>query len=430
MLDKSASSVLEKWVTEGLLEEVHDIVNGMSGAIVFPAVAAVERFSVVALMNRVESNHFNATLMSGSIEEAIAKTPLRFDPEMLGTLNPKTKTLVSFPNESQLGIAVQIHRDFPILDFEDGGENSWELNYVRLFDSSLGQRFFKKPEELESNGWTLGPDKIFRKPKTKTKNPHPLFPTDDAKEELALPLYEGQLANRYDHRIKTYETYTGNNKYGRKPHVPLSTLEQKSDPSFEMEPRYWMLSDTSDRRIEEKIGEKVMIAFRDVSRPWTEQRCAKAALLPRYPATHTLPILGIVTKNALEFVGIFNTSIFDFLVRGHLPGAHVALVWMLSQIPAPSPGLDPRIGDNAARLSLTSYSVANLFGREPYKWDPEERYRLDVETDALVAHAYKVTREQYETILDSFEVMARMQIREHGRYKFKEDCLEAYGRVG
>jgi|GEM_PF-2898835 len=33
--------------------------------------------------------------------------------------------------------------------------------------------------------------------------------------ENTLPLYEGQLANRYDHRARTYTDYRGHNKHGR-----------------------------------------------------------------------------------------------------------------------------------------------------------------------------------------------------------------------
>lgn len=79
-------------------------------------------------------------------------------------------------------------------------------------------------------------------------------------------------------------------------------------------------------------------------------------------------------------------------------------------------------------LSLTSHSVARLFNREPHIWNPKERYALDVEIDALVAHAYGLTRAQYEVVLDSFEVLARIEIAKHGHYKFKEDCLAAYER--
>jgi hypothetical protein len=71
-----------------------------------------------------------------------------------------------------------------------------------------------------------------------------------------------------------------------------------------------------------------------------------------------------------------------------------------------------------------------LFNREPHLWNSEERYALDVEIDALVAHAYGLTRAQYEVVLDSFEVLARVQTQKYSRFKFKEDCLAAYVRVG
>jgi len=191
-----------------------------------------------------------------------------------------------------------------------------------------------------------------------------------------------------------------------------------------------MLRSAAEARLRAKVGDRIMIGFRDVTRPWTDQRCAKGAILPRVPATHKLPVLTLPPEIVFEFLGLFNATVFDFLVRGHMPGASVALVWMLAQIPAPPPGLDPRIADHARRLSLTSHSVARLFDAEPHPWDPEERYALDVELDALVAHAYGLTREQYETVLDSFEVLARVQTRAHGHNKLKADCLEAYRRLG
>ena len=106
----------------------------------------------------------------------------------------------------------------------------------------------------------------------------------------------------------------------------------------------------------------------------------------------------------------------------------LSLVWMLAQIPVPLPGLDPRVAAKSQRLSLTSHSVAEVFDAEAHRWDPTERYRLDVETDALLSHAYGLDRESYAIVLDSFEVMTREQVKEHGYYRFKEDCLAALER--
>ena len=87
---------------------------------------------------------------------------------------------------------------------------------------------------------------------------------------------------------------------------------------------------------------------------------------------------------------------------------------MLAQIPAPLPGLDPRIAANAAALSLTSRRSPRCSTRSPTAGTPSERHRLDVETDALIAHAYGVDREGYGIVLDSFEVMTREQVKQHG----------------
>ena len=151
--------------------------------------------------------------------------------------------------------------------------------------------------------------------------------------------------------------------------------------------------------------------------------------MPRWPATDGLPLLGVGSR-AFEFLGVFNSSVFDFMLRGRMPGGNVDLVWMLHQLATPAPGLDDRIGRNVAKLSLTSDAVARQFGVEPHPWDVDERYRLDVETDALVAHAYGVTERGYGVILDTFEVLARKEVAEHGRYRFKDDCLAAYQRLG
>lgn len=417
-LDKGAQPVFQRLLEGGRIEELHDVLNGGAAGEqqgeryrVFTNVADVERFSVLSLRTKGEQA-FHATVMNWNVDEARTRPRHRFSRRDLAVLNPRTRSLTSFRRPEELEVALAIHRAFPTLDFDEGGGNPWGLSYHTLFHSSGDSHLFLRREDLEAEGWVLGPDKVFRRG-----------------EERALPVYEGQMANRYDHRARTYEGYAGENKYGRKPNIPWTTDQQKADPSFEVEPRYWILAEHAEERLAGTVGEKVMIGIRNVGAPWTNQRSARGALLPRRTATDQLPVIAIVFDQALEFLAVWNSCPFDFLVRGHMPGGRAALLWMLSQVAAPPPGLDPRIADAAERLSLTSHSVATLFGREPYPWDPAERYELEVLVDALVAHAYELTRERYEIVLDSFEVMEREQKRQHGHYRFKADCLRAYDRI-
>lgn len=439
-LDIGASDLFHKLLDRGQLVEFHDYVNGGGtvGRIIFPAVNGHVRFAVLALRAASCHDSFAATLLNWRVDEPRCRERLEVTRGLLECFCPRTRTLVSYRCLSDYQVALDIHsraQQLPILDCDKGGANPWGIEYVTLFNSSLGQKHFRRRENLERDGWELGADMVFRRAlapgERRQDADRDLFSqAGEAPFEEAVPVYEGQLGNRYDHRARSYARYQGDTKYGMKPYVPHTTDEEKADPHFEMEPRYWMLRTTADARITQRVGDRVMVAFRDVAVSFADARCAKASVVPRWPATHKLPLFAVDTGRALEFTATFNSTVFDFLVRGHMPGASVALLWMLAQIPVPRPGLDRRIGENARKLSLTSWSVARLFeGAEPHPWDPEERYWLDVETDALMAHAYGVTRDQYEIILDSFEVMARAQTKQHGRYKFQDDCLEWYGRI-
>ena len=182
-------------------------------------------------------------------------------------------------------------------------------------------------------------------------------------------------------------------------------------------------------RITQRIGDRLMIGIRDVSRPSTDSRTAKAALLPRWPASDSLPVIGVGVK-PLEFLALHNSTTFDFLVRGKMPGGHAARTWLLSQIACPAPSGDTTLEEMASDLSATSNVIAGVLDRDPQQWDPQERYRVDTELDARIAHIYGLSEAEYAVVLDSFDVLARKEIKQHkGRYLFKQDCLTAFRRL-
>jgi hypothetical protein len=410
-IDKSGQPVFQRLLKGRRLSELHDVVNGgpTGTNMIFPAVDGKHRFSLVALGPAGRSDAFRATVMNWNLEEVTTRTPQLFTDDVLRTLNPRTCSLTSFRTAEELAVALDIHQRLPILDFEKGGDNPWGLSYHTLFHSTGDSEYFLKRETLEAEGWGLGDDKIFRRG-----------------NDIALPLYEGQMANRYDHRARTYEGYSGEKKYQRSPGIPIVTDEEKANPSFEVEPRYWIFKATVDKRFAETIGERITIGFRDVVHHWRTQRATMGAILPRYPATHTLPILAAPRERVCAFLAIFNSTVFDFLVRGHMPGAHVALTWMLSQIAVPLPDEVAGLAHKAERLSRTSRSVARLFDAEPETWDAAARYQLEIEIDAAVATAYGLDRSQYEVVFDALEVMGREEERKYGYHKFKTDCLAVF----
>lgn len=424
-IDEKPQPVFQPLVADGAVEGFYDIVNGGRGqTVIFEGVAEVERFAVLTLGPGEMGSPLRVSLMNWSVDEARDRAPLTVTQDELATINPATVSLPSFREADQWDIALSVHARHRRLDFDQPSaaeraagrrspSNPWRVTFSRLFDSSGASEKFYKKEWLESEGWRLGEDMIFRHG-----------------SESALPLYEGQLMNRYNHRARTYEGFPIAKKYGRKPGIPLTSSERLADQSYEIEPRYWVAQPVADTRLAETIGKKAQVVFRDTGAPWTNQRSARAALVPRRPATDKAPVFGVPVDLVFEFLGVFNCTVFDYFARGKMPGGTVRLVWMLSQLPVPEPGLDARIGDNARKLSVTSRTVADEYDLELHPWDEEERYLLDVETDALVAHAYGISLREYGVILDTFDVLARKELAVHGRYRFKDDCLAAFRRLG
>lgn len=419
-IDLAQNEVWDALLRRGRVCELRDIVNGgpTGSTPIFPGVDAKERYIALVLgPERTDRTDFGASMMNMSLEEAASRDLVPWSRDRLRLTCPATGTLLSARYAWEIDLATELQDRWQTLDFDrttsPEGANPWELSFTQLFNSSTGQRWFHRREALEAEGWVLQADRSFAHPDGRT----------------AVPVFEGQMINRYDHRAKTYEGYEGPNKYKRAPGIPWTNQDQHADPAFEVEPRYWMMASAADERLKAKVGDGAMVAYRDVTSTWRNSRSMKAALLFPTPATDKLPILVAPRRFAAGAVALFNSLIFDFLARLHVPGASLK-PWIISQCAAPGPpDLDPECGRLAALLSVTSKKLANAYDLSLHRWDGTERPLLDAEIDARVAHSYKLTRAQYEQLFDHFEVMARVEQANYGEQRTKRLCLEVYDRI-
>jgi hypothetical protein len=62
----------------------------------------------------------------------------------------------------------------------------------------------------------------------------------------------------------------------------------------------------------------------------------------------------------------------------------------------------------------------------PYLWDPDRRFRLQCELDAAFFHLYGLSRDDAEYILGTFDVLERVDIRQHGEFRTRRVVLECY----
>ncbi len=212
----------------------------------------------------------------------------------------------------------------------------------------------------------------------------------DLDGRVAVPLFEGQMLNRFDHRAKTYEGYVGANKYGRKPNLPKVSDAQHADPTFEVEPRYWMFEDVASKRLAETIGDRALVAYRDVTvQPGRNSRSMKAALLFPTPASTSTPILAVPREGALAL------SCARELHRVRLPGPRPRPRSKHSR-PGSCPNA-PLRRPKRSTLAVPSWPVsspslrsklAETYSFPLHVWDPEERPFLEAECDARVARSY------------------------------------------
>ncbi len=415
--DAAQSPVWKRLLRDGRVREVTDMVNvSPSGAPVFPAVAVVERFSIVAIGPEADTP-VSASLMNRGVAEARASAYRTWSEADLAAVAPRTRTLLSSGDADELDLALELQHRFRTLDFEEeDGKNPWALTHATLFNSTYAKRdgLLLRDEALVRDGFVLQADRTFRHPARR----------------VAVPVYEGQMANRWDHRARTFEGFQGANKYGKKPDIPWTTELQHANQAFELEPRYWMDRQVSEDRLAEVAGDDLVLAMRDVGAVWTNRRTMRVAFIGRRPTTHTLPVLLVERSKALVAATLFNSMTFDFLVRLHMPGGHVT-PWILSQCAAPQPqALPASAGALAEELSITSLALAEMTGLAAHQWSPERRPLIDARLDALVAQAYQLDRTQYEIVLDHFQVLRRAEEADLGEYRSKRLRLEAFDDLG
>jgi len=85
----------------------------------------------------------------------------------------------------------------------------------------------------------------------------------------------------------------------------------------------------------------------------------------------------------------------------------------------------------ASYASLTaSWSPDCAFhDRRPDRRDDGDRAQTRAEIDALVAHLYTLTRDEFAYILDTFPGLRRKELAAFGEYQSKRKALEEYDRL-
>jgi hypothetical protein len=172
------------------------------------------------------------------------------------------------------------------------------------------------------------------------------------------------------------------------------------------------------RGITDEIHRTVRLGFRDVASS-TNIRSMIACILPPESLSPNTVIIVLPQKNGspirgkeyLKFItylsGIFNSFVFDFLIRSRIT-MHLNYFYVY-QTPIPST-VDGNFAEEIIRISARLSAVDNRFNDFASTFKIQhgplsirDRVELTAKLNALVAKHYGLNREQLEVILQSFE---------------------------
>lgn len=267
-----------------------------------------------------------------------------------------------------------------------------------------------------------------------------------------LPLYEGKMAQAYDHRASDVVVNPANVfRPGQQETIPP---EEKARPDRYPAPRFFVMNGgdwwpTTDEWI---------IAFKDITAT-TNMRTMIATILPKAGVAHTFPVLPIDKEVTTDRAGIaaavlanINSVPFDYVSRQKVPTTHFTW-YVLEQIPVISVDVlrGHMFGSKTAaeiikqavlELTYTAHDMTP-FARDmghvdsqaevlpPFSWDEARRLRLRAKLDAVYFHLYGIfdsnnraqSRDDISYIYSTFPIVERQEMEAHGRYLSRDLAL-------
>lgn len=290
--------------------------------------------------------------------------------------------------------------------------------------------------------------------------------------ERYLPLYEAKMVHQFDHRFGDYAMQPEDSQSTQLPEVPLERL---ADPRYQVLPRYGVPEAEVEARLAAKGWDRGwLLGWRDITNV-TNERTVIAAVIPR---------VGVGDKFLLMFPGkrehapllvaMLDSLCFDYSARQKLGGTSLKYFtmkqlpvlspyafekplpfpWEPGNSPLPPKSTPPTIADfvrpRVLELTYTAWDLkpfAEDLGYEgpPFPFDPERRFWLRAELDALFFLLYLGTPAEWTReaspelkaffptpqdaiayILDQFPIVRRREEERYGEYRTKRTILEIY----
>ncbi len=366
--DLGTKPLREMFFQTGQVEYMYGLANVRK---LFPAVDSRFKFTLLGVQKGGQTDHFRVMFLlshagwpqiteerdaSAILADALYDENRIFEMsvKLIERFSPDSLSMMEFQSHEDYEVAEKIYGDWPLLG--DNTEGRWNVKLGAEFHMTNARHLFN------TNG-------------------------------VGLPLYEGKMFHQFDAFYSETRFWIGTPK-GRKALIGHRESDEGQILGYQR-PR---------------------LVYRDIARS-TDERTIIAAILPPNVFVGNTGIVETLTqgKEMLFLLSMMNSLCEDYIVR-YKVSTHVSMFYAY-QLPMPrlSPGnlYFDAIVPRAARLTCTREEFADLWGdvmgeswdESKGATDPAERQQLRDEIDAIAAHLYGLTRDEFDHILGTFPLV-------------------------
>jgi len=379
---------------------------------------------LVVSMSEVTRPNFSAFVREPSVLQCPGRV-YQLTAEDIATLNPNTGTCPVFRTRRDAELNLALYRRAGVLWREsDPDGNAWGMRFMAMLHMANDSQLFRTRSELEAKGHRLRGN---------------IFEGQGARY---LPLYEAKMIYNYNHRFGDFALLDP----GEREHIlPQVTDDRLAGSNYYTTPRYWVAECEVTARVAQVWQRSWLIGWRDVTDARSSVRTVVASVIPRAATGHTFLLTMPSCAPSLMAALYANLCSFalDYAARQKVGGIHLNY-HVFKQLPVFNPAvyeawspwspatlivdwLLPRI----LELTFTAWDLAP-FARDcgydgaPFRWDEARRFLLRCELDAAFFHLYGIGRENVDYILETFPIVKKKDIQQHGNYRTKRTILEIF----
>ncbi len=224
------------------------------------------------------------------------------------------------------------------------------------------------------------------------------------------PIYEGKFIELYTSKFATFKDMPDSEKYKNK-----ATAKAIEDEDEYPQSRFFIRNDVW-KNLSKSFSCDYVIAWRSLTSA-TNRRTMLATILPLIPTCQSIQILQLSEKKMLHILALFNSIVFDYIVRLKMAGLDLTQT-IIKQIPVPDEHLyntlivfkgiettiEVHINSRIKELYKTDKGNNALFKNiktYPLQADKTKK-EIIAEIDSLVAKLYSINEEILRKIALSF----------------------------